>query len=138
MYWTDGEYLAIGAGAHGYLYGERYENIAHPREYTAALESPAGPRPAMVSSYVPDSATSMSDWLTLRLRLLRGFQSTEFEQRFGVAFQTVAGGAIVDCVAAGVLEAGDAVRLTSAGRLLHGEVAARLTVAIRDSLSAPG
>ncbi|HMO95290.1 MAG TPA: radical SAM family heme chaperone HemW, partial [Tepidiformaceae bacterium] len=36
IYWTDGEYLAIGAGAHGYVAGERYENIAHPREYIRA------------------------------------------------------------------------------------------------------
>ncbi len=35
-YWTDRDYLGVGAGAHGYLGGRRYENAAHPRDYIRA------------------------------------------------------------------------------------------------------
>ncbi len=135
VYWTDGEYLAIGAGAHGYVGGERYENVAHPREYIRAVEGAGGSRPALAASYVPDRATSMSDWLTLRLRLLRGFARGEFAAKFGVALDEVAGEVLRECAAAGVLANAEVVRLTRKGRLLHGEVAARLTAGIRD---APG
>lgn len=134
VYWTDGDYVAIGAGAHGYFEGERYENIARPREYARAVREGAGPRPAMASSYLPDRATSMSDWLTLRLRLLRGFERGEFAERFGVDVEEVVGSVLRECAEAGVLVDGPFVRLTKSGRLLHGEVAARLTAGIREAL----
>lgn len=134
VYWTDGEYLAIGAGAHGYLAGERYENVAHPREYAKAVASGIGTRPAMASSYVPDRAMMMSDWLTLRLRLLRGFERGEFRERFGVDLGDVADVVLRECAEAGVLVNDSVVRLTANGRLLHGEVAARLTAGIREAV----
>ncbi|HMO55071.1 MAG TPA: hypothetical protein PJ994_11245, partial [Tepidiformaceae bacterium] len=136
IYWTDGEYLAIGAGAHGYVAGERYENIAHPREYIRAVTEGAGThRPALASAYVPDAVTAMADWLSLRLRLLGGFAATEFERRFGVSVESSAGAVLRECAAAGVLEYGDVTRLTRAGRLLHGEVSARLLAHLRANAS---
>lgn len=126
-YWTDGDYLAIGAGAHGYLNGERYENVAHPRDYIAALTGPEpGAFPAASRRYTPDLATAMSDWLSLRLRLVEGFESGEFAARFGAGPLEVAGPVLDDCAQARVLALAPRIRLTRAGRLLHGEVAARL------------
>jgi oxygen-independent coproporphyrinogen III oxidase len=127
VYWTDGEYLAIGAGAHGYVGGERYENIAHPREYIRAVAEHSGSvRPAMLSAYTPDEATGIADWVSLRLRLLDGFAPEEFSRRFGRDAEHAIGPVLRDCAAAGVLENGRVIRLTRAGRLLHGEVSARL------------
>jgi len=126
-YWTDGDYLAIGAGAHGYLDGERYENAAHPRDYVAAMgAAKLAVLPAVSNRYVPDPATAMSDWLSLRLRLLEGFLPEEFEQRFGSGVFDACGPVLDECRAAGVLELAPRIRLTRAGRLLHGEVSARL------------
>jgi len=126
VYWTDGDYIAIGAGAHGYVAGERYENVAHPREYIRAVEEHAGrERPAIASGYVPDAAMAMSDWVWLRLRQLRGFEPCEFAARFGVELGDAIGPVLAECEAAGVMETTPRVRLTRAGRLLHGEVAAR-------------
>lgn len=126
VYWTDGEYMAIGAGAHGYVDGERYENVAHPREYiAAATRVEGGTRPAMASSYRPEGPRAMSDWLSLRLRLLHGFEAREFAAKFGRELGEAVGPVLEDCRAAGVLELEPRVRLTTAGRLLHGEIAAR-------------
>jgi oxygen-independent coproporphyrinogen-3 oxidase len=126
-YWADGDYLGIGAGAHGYLQGERYENIADPREYIAALSAGSEtPLPAAINRYRCDNQTSMSDWLGLRLRLIDGFASTEFADRFGMGLPEAVGPVVEECVAAGVLETDPRVRLTRKGRLLHGEVSARL------------
>ena len=124
VYWTGGDYLALGAGAHGFVEGERYENIAHPRDYIAAV-SRAGR--AVANAYIPDRATAIFDWITLRLRLIAGFERAAFEDCFGVSLASVAGDVFDRAMAAGVLEE-DAgrVRLTRRGRLLHGELAAAL------------
>ena len=131
-YWTDGEYLAIGAGAHGYLGGERYENAAHPADYIGRLERPAGPFPAVAQRYRPDSVMAMNDWLGLRLRLLEGFPPVEFSRRFGIDLCSAVGPVLDECAAAGVLESSPAVRLTRRGRFLHGEVAARFLAHLSD------
>lgn len=139
VYWTDGEYLAIGAGAHGYLGGERYQNIAHPRAYIAAVEERApAPHPGRESAYRPGAVTAMADWFSLRLRLLEGFHEPEFEARFGLPLRKVGGVVLDDCASAGVLELAPGVRLTRAGRLLHGEVSARFLAHLQNTLAATG
>jgi len=125
-YWTDGDYLQLGAGAHGYLTGERFENIANPGEYVNSVAAnPGTPHPAVCHRYRPDTETAMSDWLGMRLRLLDGFENAAFRNRFGVSLEEAVGPVLADCAAAGVLELAPRIRLTRAGRLLHGEVAAR-------------
>ena len=129
VYWTDEEYLGIGAGAHGYLGGERYENMAHPRAYidTALSLTPSSSRPnTVIRAYRPDQATQMSDWVTLALRRIEGFEAARFEQRFGISLADAAGEPLAECAVAGIVEFGERVRLTSRGRLLHGEVAVRV------------
>jgi oxygen-independent coproporphyrinogen-3 oxidase len=124
VYWRDGPYLGLGAGAHGYVDGERYENIAHPRQYIAALGVPGRP---IARSYVPDTPTAIFDWITLRLRLIEGFAPHEFEARFRVPLEAATGGALRRAVEAGVLAwTPSRVALTRRGRLLHGELAAEL------------
>ena len=123
VYWTYGDYLGVGAGAHGFLDGERYENVAHPRAYVEAV---AREGRALARVERPDAATAMSDWIALRLRLVEGFAPAEFAARFGVSLAAAAGPPLDACREAGLLEeAGGGLRLTRRGRLLHAEVAAR-------------
>jgi oxygen-independent coproporphyrinogen III oxidase len=125
-YWTDRDYLGIGAGAHGYVDGSRYENVAHPRAYIdAALGGVPGA--TIAERYVLDEATRMSDWVSLRLRLLEGFPLAEFEAKFGQPLDTVAPGWVNQGETAGVLvRSGDQLRLTQRGLLLHGELSVRM------------
>ncbi len=129
VYWTDGEYLGLGAGAHGYLAGERYENMAHPRSYidtTLTLE-PSGQSPnTVIRSYRTDDMTTMFDWVTLALRRLEGFSPAQFRERFSRSLETTLDEPLTECAQAGILEYGEQVRLTARGRLLHGEVAVRV------------
>jgi oxygen-independent coproporphyrinogen-3 oxidase len=123
-YWEFGEYLGVGAGAHGFFEDERYENIAHPREYIAgaALDPPA----VIANAYRPETADSMVDFLGLRLRLLEGFPTAEFRRWFGVDIDAVLGEPLARVLQAGVLEYKDArLSLSPSGRLLHGEVVAQ-------------
>lgn len=133
VYWTDGDYLAIGAGAHGYIGGERYENIAHPRAYIDALamRKPGDERPAYLRGYRPDAATAMFDWVTLALRRLVGFAPEAFEQRFGLSLDAALGPPLAECESAGLLERDGNVRLTQRGRMLHGELSVRILAYLR-------
>jgi oxygen-independent coproporphyrinogen-3 oxidase len=133
-YWTDREYLGVGAGAHGYLGGERYENAAHPRAYIEAVNRGGS---AVARREPRDTLVEMGDWLSLRLRLLEGFGSREFEARFGTPLTSVVGEALDRCRAAGLMESSEPIRLTRAGRLLHGEVAAELLAAAGRSTARP-
>ena len=125
-YWTDGEYLAIGAGAHGYLTGDRYENIAHPRAYIAAVQANPGPRPALSAIHSLPRNIQVSDWVSLRLRMLNGFAASSFRDRFNADLSALLGPPLQELAEAGVLDVGETVRLTRRGVLLHGEVSARL------------
>ena len=129
-YWEYGEYLGLGAGAHGFFEEERYENIAHPRQYiTAAL---AGPPGVIAEAYHPDRATAVIDFLALRLRLLEGFPLAEFKRRFGLDIDTVFGEPLGRALDAGLLDYQDhRLALSQSGRLLHGEVVAQCLAHLR-------
>ena len=124
VYWTYGDYLGIGAGAHGFVDGERFENVAHPRAYIAAVQRRGR---AIETAYRPPRETAIADWLALRLRLVEGFPPTEFLAQFGEGLQEVVGEPLERCIAAGLLEYEcGRLRLTRRGRLLHSEVAVEL------------
>jgi len=136
VYWRDGDYLGLGAGAHGYFDGQRYENIANPRAYIAALAAQPCIPPISLQHQL-DPATTMSDWLALRLRLVEGFTTEEFAAKFGVLLSDVAGPALNECAAAGLVDQSEnRVRLSRRGRQLHSEVAVRLLLHLRASPAA--
>jgi oxygen-independent coproporphyrinogen III oxidase len=125
-YWTDRPYLGIGAGAHGYIDGARYENIAHPREYIAAALAGPGRAPVAQRYHLP-AETVIADWVTLRLRLVAGFDPADFLDTFGFPIEERIAPPLNAAVAAGWLEwTPDNIRLTPPGLLLHGELAVRL------------
>ncbi|MFN0095222.1 MAG: radical SAM family heme chaperone HemW [Dehalococcoidia bacterium] len=133
VYWQDGDYVGIGAGAHGYLAGRRYENEAHPAAYVARAASGAA---APWGSFPPaDGATAMFDWLETRLRLVEGFEAAAFEARFGRPLDAVVPTALGRAEAAGLLERkGMRLRLTPAGRLLHSEICVEALLELRGEL----
>ena len=123
VYWTDGDYLGVGAGAHGYIRRARFENVAHPRAYIEAVDRDGR---AVAERYVPNGVVARSDWLTARLRALDGFEPAEFALRFGESLDSAVGPPLDAAVAAGLMERTPRVRLTEKGCLLHGEIAARM------------
>ncbi len=137
-YWTDGDYLGLGAGAHGYVQGERYENEPHPRVFIERLSEPAGPaNGAVVGRYRPDRVTAISDWLGLRLRLTDGFRCSEFETKFGENMDESIGPPIVRAVEAGALARKDGnLRLTNRGRMMHSEVVVNVMAYLNDGHAA--
>ena len=129
VYWTWGDYLGLGAGAHGFLDGRRLANINRPRAYIEAVHRCGR---ALASDVRPDPATSMSDWFALRLRLLEGFAPPEFAELFGESLESALGPPLEAGRGAGLLDcSGGRVRLTPRGRLLHSEVAVQALLHLR-------
>ena len=80
-YWRNLPYLAVGAGAHGYMHGERYENVKSLHQYAAMLDEGRLPRQAKT---VVSLAEAMEDEMMLGLRLEQGVILADFYRHFGV------------------------------------------------------
>ena len=111
LYWSGGEYLAVGCAAHGHLGGRRYWNHRTPERYVAAIEEGRSPESGG-EELSPDE--SRVEGLQLAIRT-----------RTGVAASDVSAEVLEELD--GLLERdGDRVVLTTRGRLLANEVAIRL------------
>lgn len=86
-YWHFGDYLGVGAGAHGKLSTPeptRYARHRHPRQYMAS----AG-RPDVYQEVRPIAPnTLLFEFLMNRLRLTEGFNLTELKRQTGVSRTT--------------------------------------------------
>jgi oxygen-independent coproporphyrinogen-3 oxidase len=77
VYWTQGEYAGLGAGAHGHLDGLRSWNEKLPRAYIA------GAPDVQTGSERLDAVAYGEEWLALRLRLVAGLSLSEAEAHLG-------------------------------------------------------
>ncbi|MEZ5204080.1 MAG: radical SAM family heme chaperone HemW [Acidimicrobiales bacterium] len=111
LYWTGGEYLAIGCAAHGHRAGRRHWNVRTPERYLAAI----------VGGRSPEAG---AEELDEEGRRLEGLQLA-IRTRHGVDGDAVPEG-LVDELDGLVVRRGDRVVLTPEGRLLANEVAIRL------------
>jgi putative oxygen-independent coproporphyrinogen III oxidase len=89
-YWRYGDYLGIGAGAHGKLTFEdgairRYAHAAHPREYLRRVQEGAASKVTEVST-----ADRGFEFMLNVLRLSAGFSAADFQQRTGLDIEVVA------------------------------------------------
>ncbi len=116
-YWTFGDYLGIGAGAHGKLTDPDSGRILRTRK-TRQPKHFLSPGDHTAVKEVPASARSL-EFLMNALRLRTGFSADQFESRTGTSFGAVK--EKIECLAArDLLEAnGQFVRPTQRGyRLL--------------------
>lgn len=112
-YWQDVPYLGVGASAHSYLDGQRYENPRGIEEYLAALRESGR---ASREEEPLTRATSMEEFAFLALRTARGIDRARFAARFGCELASVYADAIARMRARGFLEEdAQGVRLTPLG-----------------------
>ncbi len=126
-YWRFGDYLGIGAGAHGKITDAdgqhilRTWKVKHPREYmkTAGTAAAIGGRQS-----VPPIDRAM-EFLMNHLRLKEGFKEPLFTARTGLPFSCVEP-ALSNCIEDGLLEQHDAViRCTEFGWRFLDEILGR-------------
>lgn len=91
-YWTFGDYLGVGAGAHGKLtYRDRRVERYAKRRHPAAYLDP-GNRSRLVSSRrILHASDLVLEFAMNALRLVDGFESGLFEERTGLSFERISG-----------------------------------------------
>ena len=119
-YWSDGEWLAFGCGAHGTRGGVRWKNVSGTEHYVARVTSGADPvaeRRALTAS------DRLEEALFTGLRLVEGIDLDDFAARYGVNVWEKYGEALQPFVDAGwLVRDAERLRLTRAGMLMANEV----------------
>ena len=141
VYWRNGEWLALGPGAHSHWGAHRFADVYSPRQYIrlvaataeeppSAEASPAAVLTAMRQVTFVDpqpAALQMADTAILALRLNAGLDLGAFARRFGRRFEDVYAKPLAETMEMGLLErANGRLRLTDRGRYLANEVFVRL------------
>ena len=124
IYWRNGHYLGLGAGAHGHIRNVRASKLRLPAEYISSIRE--GRLPIDFSELI-DAPTSMAETMMLGLRLLQeGVSETAFEARHAVQLRDVYKQEIASLEALDLLYwAGDRLKLTRRGLLMANDVAER-------------
>jgi oxygen-independent coproporphyrinogen-3 oxidase len=121
-YWTDGEWLGFGCGAHSTRGGARWKNFSATDDYVARID--AG-QSAAVDRRVLTIDEQLGDALFTGLRLNDGIDTHEISERYGVNVLQRYGAELDRFVDAGLLlAAAGHLRLTRRGMLLAHEVMA--------------
>lgn len=123
VYWRNGDYAGLGAGAHAHRAGMRSMNQPSPRRYIDAVT--AGESPVSNVEHI-DSRTAMGETMMLGLRLLMdGVSRRGFLRRHGISVDDQFGREVSRLTDLGMLDIDEArVRLTLRGALLANTVAA--------------
>jgi oxygen-independent coproporphyrinogen-3 oxidase len=149
VYWRNGDWLGLGAGAHSHLGGTRFADVYSPKRYVQLVQETADAGPpdgtdvaALLKSmrqvtYVeePRPELARADTLIMGLRLNEGVSLAEFRRRFGAGAEAAYAETFAELTELGLLEhapstslgqAPGRIRITDRGRLLANEVFTRL------------
>lgn len=121
-YWSDGEWLGFGCGAHSTRGGVRWKNVSSTEDYVRRVASGTD----LVSERRVLTPTSrLEEALFMGLRLSDGVDLAEIDARYGVDTWEKYGPALESPLAAGLVRReGTRLRLTRQGMLLSHEVMA--------------
>lgn len=124
IYWQYGDYLGLGAGAHGHVSPHRTINHLLPETYCAAVERG---ELGVSRTEVIDELTQRGETMMLGLRLLRdGVSAEAFERRHGVSLWDAFPGTIEELEHIGMLvRTATGIRLSQRGLMLANDVVAR-------------
>jgi oxygen-independent coproporphyrinogen-3 oxidase len=122
-YWTDGEWLGIGCGAHGTRQGERWRNVAGTREYVDRITGMGGDARAETRRLSREDA--FREALMMGMRLTGGVDVPAMHARYQEDAWQRFGPALERFCDAGLVTFRDVrLRLTRHGMLLANEVLA--------------
>jgi len=120
-YWRNEPYLGVGAGAHSWLGGRRWANVAHPAEYRARLLG--GGCPVAAEEEI-DPALEVGETMMMGLRLLdEGVPFERFRERFGEDLRQRFAEELEELEELGlIILDGERVKLSRRGHLLGNQV----------------
>ena len=120
VYWRNGDWLGVGAGAHSHLAGARSRQPGSLVSYLARIEGGEG-------RIADDAADPAVDSAILALRLDEGLDLAAFGARFGAVARDRVDAALRGLDGSGLLERrGERVALSERGRFVANEVFVRL------------
>ncbi|GBD17070.1 Oxygen-independent coproporphyrinogen-III oxidase-like protein YqeR [bacterium HR26] len=122
IYWKNGRYIGLGAGAHAYLGNTRSSNERLPARYIELVREGRSP---VVFKEAIDPQTEMTETMILGLRLLEeGVSAEAFTARHGRSLEDVYGRELRELAEAGLVEwNGERVRVSRARWLMVNEIA---------------
>jgi oxygen-independent coproporphyrinogen-3 oxidase len=119
-YWTAGEWMAFGCGAHGTRAHRRWRNVSSTTDYVRRIEEG---RSVVAEERRLESATEAEEAIFMGLRLTDGLDLAGVEERYGVDVWRRYGESLQPFVESRLLEYTPPVlRLTREGMLLANEV----------------
>lgn len=122
-YWTDTDYLALGAGAHGLLGEWRYENFCLLNDYLGRISRGELALKRMIRMSPFDR---FRDALIMGARLVRGVDLESLAERYQVDAPGFVNASVADLKDQGLFELKDGIfRFTPKGRLLSNQVFSR-------------
>lgn len=124
LYWSTGDYLAFGAGAHGHIAGRRFQITRLPRDFIAKVDAGETTEDGFELIAEEDRA---SEALMLGLRLRSGIHLASFEARYGRAHLDSIEQTVDQLLSVGLLSRGDGwLSLSPTATLLGNDVISRL------------
>lgn len=119
LYWQDGDYLGLGAGAHSSIGGRRTWNEPEPAKYTALIEKRGS---AVVGEENLPPRRRMGETLLLGLRMADGVDLAAVGRRYQSDVEEVFGEALSKLEEQGLMRReGSRVQLTRRGLMLANE-----------------
>ncbi len=119
-YWSDGDWVGFGCGAHSTVEGVRWKNLSSTEDFIAAIDRQGG---AATDRRQLSDQERLGDALFTGLRLAAGVDEGTIRSRYGVDVWERFGTELARLVDAGLLvREGGRLRLTRAGMLLANEV----------------
>ena len=91
VYWTLGEYLGIGPGAHSYFNGSRFSFKRDINAFIEAQEQPEADIDIIDENYRISPNERVGEYIMLSLRLTKGIDLREFTKQFGLDFEKMYG-----------------------------------------------
>lgn len=113
VYWRGEQYIGLGAGAHSYFQGKRFNNILSLDRYSEAI---LNNKNIIENVDKIDYNEQISEFIILGLRLLDGINLSEFRQKFKKDIFELFGGKIKKLLKKDLLSIeGDKLMLTTSG-----------------------
>lgn len=116
VYWKNESYYGFGAGASGYVNGERYNNVNPVNHYINKIQNKE--RPVLDSVY-PTESEQMEEEMFLGLRMNQGVSRKRFEQKFNKTIDDVYNDTIKDLKQRELInDTGEYISLTERGKVI--------------------
>ncbi|WP_447407774.1 radical SAM family heme chaperone HemW, partial [Staphylococcus aureus] len=93
VYWKNEGYYGFGAGASGYVDGERYSNVNPVNHYIKKIKNNERP---LLESTRPTKNEQMEEEMFLGLRMNQGVNKARFKEKFDLSIDEVYGTTIED------------------------------------------